>query len=467
MVVHNASIPGNKPWRARIAPLILPLSGLLIIAAIGVFAYVTQTGVENSRTWVLHTYDVRNDLQALDTELAQLRGNALAYAASGDKSQLQDFRSHAANVGVLTGKIHNATADNPRQQFRLGELESLFHKYLADLEHTAISAPQATINSEEAASIRALDVQESQLDAVSQSMAADERSLLENRLLTWNQFFKRNVIILAAIFTAALILLAYNFHLLKREVDRTHDMERLQRESAQSLRALSARVLELQDGERRKVARELHDSVGQYLVGLKISVEQLQNNRANFAAEDDRLLNEMVELTERSISEVRTISHLLHPPLLDEVGLESATRWYAEGFGKRCGLDVKLQLAEIHNRLPKQVELALFRVLQESLTNVHRHAGAKAIEIVLNCDHRRVTLTVHDDGRGIPREVVNRFRSGLASGVGLAGMRERLAELNGALEVESRPGSSTVRASIPIMESDVAQNKPLETTTAS
>jgi signal transduction histidine kinase len=116
--------------------------------------------------------------------------------------------------------------------------------------------------------------------------------------------------------------------------------------------------------------------------------------------------------------EVRTISHLLHPPLLDEVGLESATRWYADGFAKRCALKVSLHLDPITNRLPKEVELALFRVLQESLTNVHRHASAKSIEIVLTCADGQVVLCVIDDGKGISPEVVTRFRPWVSRGCG-------------------------------------------------
>ena len=147
--------------------------------------------------------------------------------------------------------------------------------------------------------------------------------------------------------------------------------------------------------------------------------------------------------------EVRTISHLLHPPLLDEVGLESAIRWYADGFAKRCALKVSLHLDPITNRLPKEVELALFRVLQESLTNVHRHANAKSIEVVLTCSAGHIVLSVIDDGRGISPEVLTRFSSGRASGVGLAGMRERLAELDGTLEVERGARGTAVRATIP------------------
>jgi two-component system NarL family sensor kinase len=170
-----------------------------------------------------------------------------------------------------------------------------------------------------------------------------------------------------------------------------------------------------------------------------------------------------LDLADRSMVEVRPISHLLHPPPLDEVGLESATPWYADGFAKRSALKVSLHLDPIINRLPKEVELALFRVLPESLTNVHRHAGAKSIEVVLACSAGHVALSVTDDGAGISSKVLTRFLSGRASGVGLAGMRERLAELDGTLEVERRPHETAVRATIPVAEctSELSHWKPL------
>jgi signal transduction histidine kinase len=219
-----------------------------------------------------------------------------------------------------------------------------------------------------------------------------------------------------------------------------------------SSRALSARILELQDSERRKVARELHDSVGQYLTGLKINLEQLLMTNPNMDSVNAKLLSDTVELADHTITEVRTISHLLHPPLLDELGLASAARWYAEGFAQRSGLRVNFEPDEIASRLPKEVELSLFRVLQESLTNVHRHANAKSIDISLICRDGRAILSIQDDGRGIPREVLSRFRSGLASGVGLAGMRERIAELEGVLDVEAKGKGTIVRAVIPTLE---------------
>ena len=461
-VAASGKTPSPEPVRA--VSLIPVFFGFFIIAIIAVAAYLTQRGVSNSTNWVLHTYDVRSELQNLQTQLAEIRASALAYSGSGDEFQLQFFRQHSQYISNAFEDLRKLTADNPQQQQRLSELESISKDYIAQLQGTAVSAvPPASISPAKAAAIRGLDSQEAQVQGVLRSMDQEEIKLLNQRLSHWNRLFWRTSIVLALALFAALGLLAYNFRLLSREIVRTRNLERFQRENVRFSRALSARILDLQDTERRRIARELHDSVGQYLVGLKINLEQLLSARANLPAAHEKLLADTLDLADRSMVEVRTISHLLHPPLLDEVGLESATRWYADGFAKRSALKVSLHLDHIVNRLPKEVELALFRVLQESLTNVHRHAGAKSIEVVLTCSAGHVALSVTDDGAGISSEVLTRFLSGRASGVGLAGMRERLAELDGTLEVERRPRGTAVRATIPVAEC-TSEPKPLETT---
>lgn len=448
--------------RRRSSSLKLAFLGLVVLCAIGIFGYVTQSGVSSSRAWVLHTYDVRSGLQDLETQLAEARASALGYAASGDESQLKDFRAHSVNTERVLQNLRILTADNERQQYRLTEMQGSSRKYLSELESLAtLAAPRVAQNSSESHPIRDLEMRESEQRELVQAMADDEQLLLKGRVTTWDHFFLRNTLILIVTLLVAVIFLAFNFRLLVREISRTRELERMQRESTRSARALSSRVLELQDAERRKVARELHDSVGQYLVGLKINLEQLLRNNPALSATHVKLLNDTVELTERSLSEVRTISHLLHPPLLDEIGLESAAQWYVDGFAKRCGLKVSLRLVNISDRFPKEVELALFRVLQESLTNVHRHANATTVDISLACANGCVTLAVQDDGDGISNQVLDRYRSGLASGVGLAGMQERLAELHGVLEVEAGARGTVVKATIPSAECQL-QPDPLE-----
>lgn len=222
--------------------------------------------------------------------------------------------------------------------------------------------------------------------------------------------------------------------------------QRSLRDNAESHRLMSARILESQDSERRRIARELHDSVGQYLAGLKINLNQFETG-VQIAAPN--LIRETIELTDCAIQEVRTISHLLHPPLLEELGFLSAACWYLGEYGKRSQVNVSLLVEEPVERLPKEVEIALFRVLQEALTNVYRHAAAQSVDVRILCRDGHVILTVADDGKVIPQEILARFRGGAAPGIGLAGMRERLAEFGGQTNVESSGGGSVLVAKIP------------------
>jgi signal transduction histidine kinase len=163
-------------------------------------------------------------------------------------------------------------------------------------------------------------------------------------------------------------------------------------------------------------------------------------------------------LVDRCIADTRTLSHLLHPPLLDEAGFASAAKWYVEGFGQRSGIATYLHLPELSRRLPPQAETALFRIMQEALTNVHRHSGSRTVEVRVEVDHARVVLTVRDFGNGFPGEVLERFWKTGNVGVGLAGIRERLKELGGRLEIESNRGGTLLRATIPSSEKDAHES---------
>jgi len=164
-------------------------------------------------------------------------------------------------------------------------------------------------------------------------------------------------------------------------------------------------------------------------------------------------LNEAQHLIDRAISDIRTLSHLLHPPLLDEAGFGSAARWFVEGFGRRSGIVTRLRMPANLDRLPSEIETALFRILQEALTNVHRHSGSRAVEVRLSIYQSDVTLAIDDNGKGIPQDVLERFgKSGVNLGVGLAGMRERVKELGGRLELKSDKSGTRLKATIPIAD---------------
>jgi signal transduction histidine kinase len=217
-----------------------------------------------------------------------------------------------------------------------------------------------------------------------------------------------------------------------------------------ALQNLSQRLLRVQDEERRRVARDLHDSTGQTLTALKMSVASLEQKLKQNQCTSD-VLSEIAALADQALQEIRTTSYLLHPPLLDEAGFNSAAQWFVDGFGKRSGIEVRLDLAPKHERMPITIETALFRVLQESLTNVHRHSGALEVSIRFQYQAETVMLEIRDRGRGIPLELLTRLREASSeTGVGLAGMRERLHELNGKLEIESDFHGTSLRAIVPL-----------------
>ncbi len=229
------------------------------------------------------------------------------------------------------------------------------------------------------------------------------------------------------------------------ELKRTE--EALQK-GTKELRDLSSRLLRAQDEERRRIARELHDSLGQYLAGLKMTLALI---RQGGARSTDERWSESDEILERCITETRTLSHLLHPPLLDEMGLISAAQWYIEGFASRSGIKVTTDIDPNLGRLPQSVETALFRVLQECLTNIHRHSGSQGAEVRLGRNNVEIFLEVRDHGQGMSSTLVDRFgRKRTEPGVGLSGMRERVSELAGKLEISSGNHGTLVRVTVPV-----------------
>ena len=214
------------------------------------------------------------------------------------------------------------------------------------------------------------------------------------------------------------------------------------------LQRLSAKLMRSQDDEHRRIARNLHDSLGQYLTSIKLNLESL---RRSDAGDKEEVLSSALESVERSIVETRTLSCLLHPPLLDEVGFASAASWFADEFAKRSGIEVKLDLPDGIKRLPQSTEIALFRILQESLTNVHRHSGSSIVEVRLKASEHESVFTVRDFGRGMSSELIqgsqineNHF------GVGLRGMRERVNDLDGNFEIQSGAEGTVITVSIPL-----------------
>lgn len=231
--------------------------------------------------------------------------------------------------------------------------------------------------------------------------------------------------------------------------------ERVRRRTAelnsanQSLRHLTARLLEIQDEERRRFARELHDSAGQTLTALAMNLATVQSEIERLT-KTSSAIQDSTALVQDLSKEIRTISHLLHPPLLDEAGLASALSWYVDGFAERSGIKVDLQFSQEFARLPREAEITIFRVVQECLTNIHRHSGSPSATIRLSRTGHAIRVEIQDKGKGIPPEQQSKLASAGAPGVGIRGMRERLRQLGGNLEIDSSAKGTLVLVTLPI-----------------
>jgi signal transduction histidine kinase len=230
-----------------------------------------------------------------------------------------------------------------------------------------------------------------------------------------------------------------------RVKQRTRDLS----EKTEEVRQLTARLLRLQDEERRRIARELHDSTGQMLAAMKMFLDQM-----NQEAKGDKissLVTQTIAINDDMTRQLRTMSYLLHPPLLDEMGLPSALQWYAEGFTQRSGISVDLQTSPGFGRLPDDMEIALFRTVQESLTNIHRHSGSQTATIRLSRTPEAVDVEISDTGKGIAPQSLQGDQ--VIAGVGIMGIHERMRQFGGNAEIASSAKGTVVQATIPLKNS--------------
>ncbi|HEY8671443.1 MAG TPA: PAS domain-containing protein [Terriglobales bacterium] len=235
-------------------------------------------------------------------------------------------------------------------------------------------------------------------------------------------------------------------HLEQRVQERTVELEN----ANENLRDLSARLLQVQDEERKRLARELHDSVGQILAALSMNLSVVQSQAHKLDSIGAKAVADNAHLLRQASREIRTISHLLHPPLLEIAGLASALRWYVDGFAERSKIQVDLEIPSDFDRLPNDTELAIFRIVQECLTNIHRHSGSKTAEIRIRQEAGVLVVQVRDRGKGIPREKQMALTEAGRSGVGFGGMRERIRQLGGSLAIQSEENGTLVSAILKI-----------------
>jgi signal transduction histidine kinase len=227
-------------------------------------------------------------------------------------------------------------------------------------------------------------------------------------------------------------------------------------QQAEQLRDLSSRLLQAQDEERRHIARELHDSAGQILSALSMSLAQAARHAPQEPAGFAEYVQESEQLVQQLSQEIRTMSYLLHPPLLDETGLAGALRWYIQGLTQRSGLEISLTVPADFERLSREMELVMFRLVQECLTNIHRHSGSKSAVIRIARDSESVLLEVQDEGKGISEEKLVDIQS-QGSGVGIRGMRERVRHFGGQMDIESNHGGTKISFKFPAPKNATAK----------
>jgi PAS domain S-box-containing protein len=225
--------------------------------------------------------------------------------------------------------------------------------------------------------------------------------------------------------------------------------ERKRFEEALRESEFSARLLKVQDEDRRRIARELHDGVGQLLAAISINVGVVAKEKHKLSSDGGRRIEENGVLIQQASADIRTVSYLLHPPLLDEMGLSSALKWYIDGFAERSEMNVQLEIPPDLGRLPQDSELILFRIAQECLTNVHRHAKGSSVFVKLSNTGGKLSMEIRDDGQGIDKELQRQIASGKTVGVGLRGMRERVCAVGGTFAIESNENGTSVLVTLP------------------
>jgi signal transduction histidine kinase len=407
-------------------------SAVILLLLSGVIAYIEISRLLAAQQGVTHTHEVQAALASVNIVLGRARRAQIEYIDSGGVPDL--LRDYEATVGQIPGtlrRVRELTADNPTQQANCTRLEDLVDRRISfgassvELKKSGQSDLQK--QSELTHQIVAMSAE---IDSLLQQMDGVEQHLLNLRTSDSARLLHATLAILATAFALALALLLIHYRLLNAE-------SRARQQAEASLRDLSGRLLKMQDDERRRIARELHDSAGQILAALSMKLTPLATEAGTPGPHSMKVIEESLGLVSELTMEVRTISLLLYPPLLDEVGLSSALRLYLDGFAERSKIKVDLDIPDDFGRLSQELETAIFRIVQESVTNIHRHSESAVARIRISRSGRDVRLEVEDKGKGIPLEKRSEMESTGLAGVGIRGMRERIRQLGGTLEIRS------------------------------
>jgi signal transduction histidine kinase len=420
------------------------------LVLIAVVSFSATARFADSEKWVSHTHQVETVLARIRSNLFSSQDALIAESVTGDPSFHSLYTQSEADLAHDVSRVRELTSDNPSQQSRLDSLEALIKSRDASLLNFGSLSPSdssslATQNQDnERERFTAGRAPTAKALAVLDDMLVEERRLLALRNAASASTYLHARVALAAVYAIVVIVL---FVYLRGLVLELRNRERAE----EAVRDLSGRLLQLQDAERRKIARDLHDSFGQTFAALKMNLDQVATANSTGSDRANELLADCEQLVEKCMIEARTLSHLLHPPLLDELGFASAAKAYIEGYSARCHVKVNLDLPQDLGRMPDEIELTLFRALQESLTNIHRHSGSPSVDIRLERRADGVNLTVRDYGKGIPVDRLKSFANSTgAVGVGLAGMRERVRQLKGHLNLRAMHPGTLVTVVLPL-----------------
>jgi signal transduction histidine kinase len=438
--------------------------GLLLACAL--IVYGALHAFTESEVAVQHAQHIQVLLGTTESAIAAAARARLTYVFNGDAEALQQYQEWVATIQPQLADLRQSTKHSPQQQLQCDALERLVGERVKLWEDSIrlktsgqpepAGQPHMTRQSVEFAQA---------IVAVTQKMRHEEAAEVEQTRAQSRMHLIVAVAFLAISFITAVLLLFWHYRLVRGELEAREKAESQAREAANvaseaeqkarasesialasedAARKLSARLLSLQDEERRRLSRDLHDSTGQYLAAAKMVLAPLAA-----AHPEDKRFAECMDLVDRSLREIRTLSHLLHPSGLEEAGFSVAARWYVEGFASRSGIATTVDVQDLAQRLPPEVEITLFRILQEALTNIHRHSGSRSAEVSFKAENGNVVLAVRDYGTGIPPATLEQFRASGGAGVGLGGMRERIHEVGGTLTIESDGKGTCVEATLP------------------
>jgi signal transduction histidine kinase len=421
--------------------------GLLGVS--GIAAGVAVSRFYISEKWVRQTYDVEMAVKDLESALADVGRHRVAYGVSGTVAALTEFRAATNRVPAAVLKIRRLVSDNPSELALLERLQANANECVA-ISQKSVDWKQHNENDPAKEVALTSEMARSGIDTaeITDQMRQNEDALLERRVhVSWLLFVIALALLVVSLVSSALMFW-FHYRLLIREL-------RQRRAGEKQLRQLSARLMHLQDEERRKFARELHDSLGQNLAVAKMTMDALLALNPS-----DSRYAELAALLEEAHSQTRTISYLLHPPLLDELGFASAAKWFIEGYSKHTGIEVSVEISKGAERLPRDLELMLFRILQETLTNIQRHSKSLRAKVSVQVKSQEISMLVKDYGEGIPKETLDNFENnGTQVGVGLAGIRERVMEFGGKWGIKSDAAGTEISVAIPLISSAEAHQE--------